>query len=124
MSNTSPSVRPWTRPYDWAEVVLGVVAVLSPLWMDTETAATWTLIVLGALIAIDGLASLAVPGMVYGEGVQIVLGVLMFISPWVMTYTDFTGMAWTSWIIGALTVIAGAAALPAAQAAHRAAGQH
>ncbi len=122
----SAAVRPWTRPHDWAEVVLGVVAVLSFLWMDTNNAAMWTMIVLGALVALDGLASLAVPGQVYGEGIQIVLGVLMFISPWVMSYTDLGGIAWSSWIIGALTVIVGAAALPVAQAAHRSgvAGQH
>lgn len=122
------SVRPWTRPHDWAEVVLGVVALLSPIWMDTDNAAMWTMIVLGALVALDGLASLAVPGQVYGEGIQIVLGVLMFVSPWVMSYTDLTGIAWSSWIIGALTVVVGAVALPVAQAAHRAgsgiAGQH
>lgn len=122
----SSAVRPWTRPHDWAEVVLGVVALLSPLWMDTDNAAMWTMIVLGALVALDGLASLAAPGQVYGEGIQIVLGALMFISPWVMSYTDMTGIAWSSWIIGALTVIVGAAALPVAQAAHRSgvAGQH
>lgn len=128
MTNESATVRPWTRPYDWAEVVLGVVAVLSFLWMDTNNAAMWTMIILGALVALDGLASLAAPGQVYGEGIQIVLGVLMFISPWVMGYTEFSGISWSSWIIGALTVIAGAAALPAAQAAQRAsggmAGQH
>ncbi|WP_216215802.1 SPW repeat protein [Amycolatopsis aidingensis] len=119
------SARPWTRPYDWAEVVLGVVAVLTPLWMETNTAAMWTLIVLGALVALDGLASLAMPGMVYGEGIQIVLGVLLFISPWVMGYAEMTGAAWTSWIIGVLTVVAGAIALPMANAAHgRTAGQH
>jgi uncharacterized membrane protein HdeD (DUF308 family) len=104
------------------------VALLSPLWTNTDNAAMWTMIVLGALVALDGLASLAVPGQVYGEGIQIVLGVLMFVSPWVMSYTGFNGISWTSWIIGALTVIAGAAALPVAQAAHRAsggmAGQH
>jgi uncharacterized membrane protein HdeD (DUF308 family) len=128
MTNPSTSVRPWTRPHDWAEVVLGLVALLSPLWMDTDNAAMWTMIILGALVALDGLVSLAVPGQVYGEGVQVVLGVLMFISPWVMSYTNFTGIAWSSWIIGGLTVLAGAMALPVAQAAHRAgsgmAGQH
>ncbi|WP_019816638.1 SPW repeat domain-containing protein [Saccharomonospora saliphila] len=118
------STRPWTRPHDWAETVLGVVLALSPLWFDTGTAATWTMVVLGALIALDGLVSLARPGLVYGEGVQIVLGALAFISPWVMGYTEFTGAAWTSWIVGALAIVAGAAALPMAGAAHRAAGQH
>ena len=128
MAESSAAVRPWTRPYDWAEVVLGVVAVLSPLWMDTDNAAMWTMIILGALVALDGLASLAMPGMVYGEAVQIVLGVLMFLSPWVIGYTEFTGISWSSWIIGVLTVAVGAVALPVAQAAHRAgqgmAGQH
>ncbi|MGW5051989.1 SPW repeat domain-containing protein [Actinokineospora sp. NPDC004072] len=118
------NVRPWTRPQDWVEVVLGLVALLSPLWFATEAAATWTLIVLGVLIALDGLVSLARPGLVAGEAVQIVLGALLFISPWVMGYAHLSGVAWTSWIIGALTAIAGAAALPAAQAAHRMAGSH
>jgi uncharacterized membrane protein HdeD (DUF308 family) len=121
MTSQAPA-RPWTRPHDWAEVVLGVVAALSFLWMDTDNAAMWTMIVLGVLVALDGLASLAVPGQVYSEGIQIVLGVLMFISPWVMSYTEYTGISWSSWIIGALTVIAGAAALPLAQAAHRTGG--
>jgi len=121
----STAVRPWTRPYDWAEVVFGLVAVLSFIWMDNNNAAMWTMIILGGLIALDGLASLAMPGMVYGEAVQIVLGVLMFISPWVMSYTAFKGMSWSSWIIGALTIIVGAAGLQMAQAAHKtAAGQH
>lgn len=121
----STAVRPWTRPYDWAEVVLGLVALLSFIWMDTNDAAMWTMIILGGLITLDGLVSLAMPGMVYGEAVQIVLGVLMFISPWVIGYNEFTGISWTSWIVGALTVIVGGAALPVAQQAHRgAAGQH
>ncbi|SFI96961.1 SPW repeat-containing protein [Amycolatopsis sacchari] len=118
------STRAWMRPHDWAEVVLGVVAVLSFLWVDTDNAAMWTMIVLGALIALDGLLSLAMPGLVYGEGVQVVLGALLFISPWVMSYTDLTAAAWSAWIIGGLTLVIGAAALPVANSAHRMAGQH
>lgn len=118
------SARAWSRPHDWAEVVIGVVAALSPLWLSTDTTAMWTMVVLGVLIALDGLVSLAMPGMVYGEGIQIALGVLLFIAPWVMGYTEFNGASWTSWIAGVLTVIAGAAAMPVANAAHRTAGQH
>ncbi|MEU8634914.1 SPW repeat protein [Amycolatopsis sp. NPDC048633] len=118
------STRAWARPHDWAEVVIGVVAALSPLWLSTDSTAMWTMVVLGALIALDGLVSLAMPGMVYGEGIQIALGVLFFIAPWVLAYTEFNGASWTSWIAGVLTVIAGAAAMPVASAAHRTAGQH
>ncbi|GAA1242809.1 SPW repeat protein [Prauserella halophila] len=122
-SSTHPA-RAWTRPHDWAEVVAGAVLALSPLWMSTGAAAAWTMSVLGALIAIDGVVSLAMPGMIVGEGIQVVLGALAFVSPWVMGYTALTGAAWTSWIIGALTVLVGAAAVPVASAAHRMAGQH
>ena len=118
------STRAWTRPHDWAEVVIGVVAALSPLWLSTDNPAMWTMVILGALIALDGLVSLAMPGMVYGEGIQVALGVLLFIAPWVIGYTEFNGASWTSWIAGVLTVIAGAAAMPVANAAHRTAGQH
>lgn len=119
------SARSWTRWQDWAEVVIGVVAALSPLWVSTSTGAMWTMVVLGALIAVDGLLSLAMPGMVYTEWIQMVLGALLFISPWVMSYTDMTAAAWTSWAAGVLTVIAGAIALPAANTEHqRMAGQH
>lgn len=119
------STRAWTRPHDWAEVLLGVVAVLSFLWVDMDNTTMWTMIVLGALIALDGLISLAMPGLVYGEGAQIVLGALLFISPWVMTYTDMNAASWSAWIIGGLTLVVGAAALPVANAAHgRMAGLH
>jgi len=118
------STRSWTRPHDWAEVLLGVVAVLSPLWMDTDNLAMWTLIIGGALVALDGLVSLAMPGFAVGEGIQIVLGALLFLSPWVLGFTEFNGAAWTAWIIGALTLVVGAVALPVANEAHRMAGSH
>ena len=108
----------WTRSQDRAEVVIGVVVLLSPLVVDTTTGATWTMIVLGALIAIDGLVSLAMPAMVYGEWFQMVLGALLFISPWVIGYTEMNAASWVSWIGGVLTVAAGAMAMPLANAAH------
>ncbi|RKT57244.1 SPW repeat protein [Saccharothrix australiensis] len=108
----------WTRWQDWVEVVIGVAVLLSPLVVETSAAAMWTMIVLGALIAVDGFASLANPSMVFGEWFQVVLGALLFISPWVLGYSDLTGASWVSWIGGVLTVVAGAMAMPAANAAH------
>jgi hypothetical protein len=117
--------RAWTRWQDWVEVVVGVVALLSPLlWLDTSTKTLWTMVILGALIAIDGLWSLAAPRLMTSETIQVVLGVLLFISPWVMSFAADSGAAWTSWIAGALAVIASGIALPAVNASHRTAGQH
>jgi uncharacterized membrane protein HdeD (DUF308 family) len=115
--------KPWTRWQDWAEVAIGVLVLLSPLVVETSNAAMWTMIVLGALIAIDGLVDLAMPAMIYGEYVQMVLGALLFISPWVMGYTGMMEASWVSWVGGVLTVAAGALAMPAANEAHSAAAQ-
>jgi uncharacterized membrane protein HdeD (DUF308 family) len=118
------TARAWTRWQDWAAVVLGVVLALSPLAVSTTTGAMWTMIVLGVLLAGSGLWSLAMPDSVTSEGVHMVVGALMFISPWVMSYSSMSGASWTSWVIGVLAVAAGAAALPAANTAHGLAGQH
>jgi uncharacterized membrane protein HdeD (DUF308 family) len=117
--------RTWTRWQDWVEVVVGVVALLSPLlWLDTSTKTLWTMVILGALIALDGLWSLAAPRLMASETIEVVLGVLLFISPWVMGFAANSGAAWTSWIAGALTIIASGIALPAVSASHRLTGQH
>lgn len=119
------STRAWTRWQDWALVVFGLVGALSTIWVDTTTTAMWTLIILGALVAIDGLWSLAAPGMVASEGVEVVLGVLLFIAPWVLGYTALTTASWFSWVVGALAIVVGGATLPVANSAHaRLTGQH
>src|ERR1700742_4540290 len=114
----------WTRWQDWVAAVLGLVAGLSVIWVDTTNAALWSLLVFGALLLAGGLWSLARPGSVASEYVHIGAGALLFISPWVLDYADLTAAAWTSWVVGVLAVAVGAAAVPVATAAHRMAGQH
>ena len=97
---------------------------MPPLVVVTSAGATWALVVLGVLIAAAGLWSLAAPGSVASEYVHVVLGVLLFISPWVLTYSDLGGASWTSWIAGVLAVIVGATAVPAATTQHRSVAAH
>ncbi|WP_067699943.1 SPW repeat domain-containing protein [Nocardia jejuensis] len=103
------------RAQDAVAVVLGAVAALSPIWVAHNDRAMWTLVVLGVLIALVGLGHMAktLAGTTadYALGV---LGVLMFISPWVMDFRSaYSGASWTAWIVGALSVAVAVAALPA-----------
>jgi hypothetical protein len=109
----------WSRWEDWVAVVLGVVAALTPIWVATNAAATSSLLVLGVLTAVIGLWSLGQPGALASEWITLVLGVLLFLAPWVLGYSALSGAAWTSWVIGVIDVIMAAAALPAANTAHR-----
>lgn len=103
-----------SRAQDVVAVVLGVFTALSPIWVDTNTAAMWSLIVLGLLIALSGLAQMRSPEMSMADAAMGVFGVLLFLSPWVMNFDAFGGAAWTAWIVGVLTVVVALAALPAA----------
>jgi SPW repeat len=119
--------RAWTRWQDWVTLVAGAYAFLSPIWTTTVDKATGTLILLGIITALVALWSLAIPGAVAAEGLVAVLGVLLFISPWVMSFHTVTGMAWTAWITGAVTFVAGLWALPQSNKVHhtaRLAGTH
>lgn len=113
-----------TRWQDYAAVVIGIFAALSPLWLDTNTGARWSLIVLGVLVAVAGLAHMARPGMAAADYATGVLGVLLFISPWVMNFHTITATAWTAWIVGALAVVVAAVGLPAMSARMHGGGLH
>lgn len=112
------TAKPWTRWQDWGAVVLGAYLMLATLWTMTNTGALSAMLVLGALLLITGAWSLAVPGSMTSEYAHMLLGVLLFISPWALGYASQMGAAWTSWIVGVLAVVVGAAALPEANAAH------
>ncbi|MHB1235306.1 MAG: SPW repeat protein [Microbacteriaceae bacterium] len=113
-------MKKWTRWQDWVAVVAGLYAALAPSWTTQAGASAAMMIVLGVLLIIAGLWSLAMPGMVAMEWVVAVLGALLFISPWVGGYANQAGAAWTSWVCGAIGVIVGLWALqPAMQIHHR-----
>ena len=47
----------------------------------------------------------------FHDVVNIVLAVLLFVSPWVLTYTGDAAAAWNAWIASVLVVIVAAIAL-------------
>ncbi|WP_040792788.1 SPW repeat domain-containing protein [Nocardia paucivorans] len=114
-----------SRAQDLMAMVLGVFVALSPLWVDTNNRAAWTMVVLGALIALTALAQMYRPEMSAADYAMGLFGLLLFLAPWVMDYTAFTGASWTSWIVGIVTILVAAAALPAiAGRWHRAVPHH
>lgn len=109
----------WTRWQDWVAVVAGLYAALASIWTTPRTGTTVSvLIVLGVLMIASGVWSLAAPGLVSMEWILAVLSALLFIAPWVTGYAGSPGPAWTSWICGAIGVIAGLWALAPAEKVH------
>jgi len=74
--------------------------------------------VLGIVTALVALWSLVAPAGVADEWLIALLGVLVFISPWVMGFHSVAGIAWTAWVVGVVTFVVGASTMRDSRAAH------
>lgn len=119
-------MRTWVRWQDWVAVIAGAFAAISTIWTNAadEGGALWSMIVLGALIVLSSLVALAKPGMIATEWLTAIFGVLLFVSPFLMGFTDIAAAAWTCWIAGVVATAAALAAVPASTQAHREITQH
>ena len=97
----------WTRWQDWVGVVLGVLLFISPFVFGgmVSPGAEWTAFIGGALLTVIALVDLSNPANRAGEWTEGVLGVLLFIAPWVLGFTGLSAMAWSAWIVGVLSVL-------------------
>ncbi|MFZ2176744.1 MAG: SPW repeat protein [Rhodococcus sp. (in: high G+C Gram-positive bacteria)] len=105
-------MKSWSRMQDVAAIVIGVFAAISPIWLDTNNAAMWSLIVLGALVALSGLVHMYRPDMTVAEYGMALFGVLLFLAPWVMNFDSLRGASWTAWVVGVLTVVVAVTGMP------------
>ena len=104
-----------------AALIAGVYAALSPIWTldPADNKAMFTMIALGVITAALALVSLYTPGVVIDSLIALA-GVLFVVSPWVMDFnTGFTALAWTAWIVGAVSLVAGAAEFQLERSEHR-----
>ena len=97
------------RLQDWLTVIVGVLLFIAPfvLGATANQAAAWTAYAGGALLAIAGLWSLieASAANHFAEWAEIVIGVLVFLAPWVLGFAGLTALAWSAWIAGILAVV-------------------
>ena len=105
-------MRKWTRWPVWVALSAGAYAALSPLWTETDTTATRTMVVLGVVTAAIALWSLAMSENRISEYALMLMGVLFIASPWVMGFERLDNIALTAWIVGAVTVLAGVLGMP------------
>ena len=105
-------MKKWTKWQYWVAVVAGLYAALATIWTPADGKTAAAMIVLGVLTIAAGLVNLSMPRLQSMEWAQGILGVLLFVSPWVLAFTAMTGMAVTAWICGIVTIVVTAWAMP------------
>jgi hypothetical protein len=67
----------------------------------------WTAYIGGVLLVLLGLWSLANPEARFTHWTEVVIGVLLFIAPWVFGFADGGPMSLSVWLAGVLAVVLG-----------------
>lgn len=132
------------RWQDWGNLVLGVWLFLSP-WIlrftveaaasappgtpggaaaagavasggASFTSAAWDAWVLGVVIAIIAVIAMVriAPWQMWAT---LILGIWVFIAPWILSFTGLANAAWDHWIVGALVFLVSLSALAFSQQA-------
>jgi uncharacterized membrane protein HdeD (DUF308 family) len=97
----------WKRWQDYATMVAGVLLFVSPFVFGetSQGVAAYGAYVLGILLVLSGILAAAMRESGGVELLPAVLGVITFVSPWVLGFAGITAIAWTAWVLGIVVVI-------------------
>lgn len=99
----SMSIKHWQDPVN---LILGLWLVVSPwaLKFQAETNPTWNAVILGIVIAAVALIALF-RVMAWEEWVNLVLGIWLVISPWMVGFSGLVTAMWNAVIVGAVVAV-------------------
>jgi hypothetical protein len=88
----------------WVNILLSVVLLLSPFYsfMWNNVPAAWNTWLFSAAALVIGIYELIVGGRALGGFLNALVGLWLFLSPWLVGYAGMNGVSWTNWIVGAL----------------------
>lgn len=116
-------MKKWTRWQDWVGAAAGLLAAISTTWLDGTGRSMTLMLVFGLLMIVASVWSVMMPRLVSMEWALAIASALLFISPWMGSFANYSGSAWMSWICGGIGVVAGLLALsPAIQMRHTTGG--
>jgi hypothetical protein len=97
---------------DWANLVLAVLLFISPwvIGFSGDKMAAWNAWVVGVIIAVLAIAALSAFA-VWEEWINLLLGLWLIISPWVLGYAPDMGARWTAVILGIIAALISASAV-------------
>ncbi|MET8796920.1 SPW repeat protein [Nocardia sp. NPDC004568] len=88
----------------WAAMVLGIATAATPVWLATTAAGTGLTLGLGALTVVYAMWSLLARNPTKDHWALSVIGLMLFISPWVGGFAA-EGAGWVAWTTGLLLAL-------------------
>ena len=94
-----------TRWQDWVNLIVGIWLFISP-WIFNYSGAghAWNSFLFGGAIAIFSLWAL-VDRKIWEEWINLVIGIWIFISPWILGFASSRTLLWNMLIVGAIVSV-------------------
>ena len=114
----------WKRPQDWIMLIGGVYLFLTPwLYGFAGEAAAGNAWAVGVVLALASIWSLAQPAQLAAPVVNLVAGLWLAVSPWVLGFAGAVAAASNAWIVGVLAVVLAASVIAGIRREHTPSGQ-
>lgn len=99
---------------DGFSLLLGFwLLVTAWIWLPTGNAlALWGVTILAAAVIIFAAMGEFREDTAMPEIANVILGALIFLSPWILSYTEVGTATWSAWIVGLALVVLEALAIP------------
>lgn len=107
MAKHDTSVQSYLWP-NWLTLILAVWLFISPwiLRFSGTPNPAWDAWIVGVVVAVVSIVALAQMAE-WEDWVNLILGIWLFLSPWILGFTGMVNAAWCAWIVGALFFLIG-----------------
>ena len=97
---------------DYVNLVLGIWLIVAPFALRFTGTPRNDAIWVGVIVVLVAIWALAMPSSQIAEWSDLLLGIGLFIAPWVLGFSGIPAAAWNAWIVGALIAIFSGVAIP------------
>ena len=99
------------RWQEWLIAAIGIWTFVSPWFLSPgatgptiDANVAWSFHIVGLAIAVAGIAAI-VAYRLWEEWVEVVLGLWLLASPWVLQFRDIAGLSWNALIMGLAVIL-------------------
>ena len=94
------------RWQDWLTLLVGIWLFISPwIFGFRHTSFVWNPFIMGALVFLFSIWEI-VNGKIVAETINLIIGIWIFISPWVLGFSHSPNAAWIMFVFGAILILA------------------
>ena len=103
------SARKWE---DWMTLLLGAWLIIAPFALNLSGIARTSFFWFGGAIILMSIWAMLRSTSRAPEWLDLLIGVALFVSPWVLGFADQSTASWNAWIVGGLVALLSGIAIP------------